>query len=640
MSAGAENTATFAIDFDTQGAKAGADGATGALEKLHKQIDEDSAALGRLQKAMKQLQGGTSVNIQAFQNLKKQIEGKKNAIATATANYTSLGGTFKKGKKPIDDNADAFKTLFERMQKGGGPIGGLAGRLSALRGLLAGGGALVVGAVAFVAALIAIAGAAAMAAAALLKYGLAAADAYRSERLQLEGLTKVRNWYGLAAGKAEDLQAAIDNVSGSSSLGREQINGFAAGLYKANMRGAALEQALAGVATATAVAGEEQGAFYRSLYLGAARSGVAINKISDDIKARFGGVAKAQMLSLTVQARKLKESFDALFRGLKIEAFLGTLKMVTDLFSQNTESGKALKQLLEIALQPLIDGFTEAGPLAKRFFQGAILAAQELTIAYYNVRLWLQKTFGDIGIKTNIDLMTVALEAGKFALIFMAVSLTIVMGLLAALAAPFVLLALKIYNFVSAVYGAGKALGEIEWRSLGTALVDGFVNGISAGIIRVTKAVKSLGKAALEALREALDSHSPSRKGLSLGVTFPQGVAVGIRKDLPLVQKASERIGAAVKFGAESRMPDGGASTPFDPGAGMTPQIAPSPAPARASGGGAPSLNLTIPITVEAGAAMTAEELEPMLRRLVDEKIEPAVRNLLESVHVSTGAAA
>jgi len=74
----AENTATFAIDFDTKGAKAGAEGAADALEKLKSQIDDDSQALARMQRAMKTLQGGTSVNIQAFKALQTQIEGKKN----------------------------------------------------------------------------------------------------------------------------------------------------------------------------------------------------------------------------------------------------------------------------------------------------------------------------------------------------------------------------------------------------------------------------------------------------------------------------------------------------------------------------------------------------------------------------------
>jgi septal ring factor EnvC (AmiA/AmiB activator) len=155
MGASADNTATFAIDLNAQGAVAGANAAADSLENLKEQIDDDSAALGNMQKALKALQGGTSVNIQAFQQLKKQIEAKKATIAQTTARYAEMGGTFRKTKKPVEDNADALKKLFENMQKGGGPIGGLAGKLQGLRALLAGGGALVVGTVALVAALVA-----------------------------------------------------------------------------------------------------------------------------------------------------------------------------------------------------------------------------------------------------------------------------------------------------------------------------------------------------------------------------------------------------------------------------------------------------------------------------------------------------
>lgn len=634
----AENTATFAIDFDTKGAKAGADGAAGALEKLQAQIKEDTEALARMQKAMRDLQGGTSVNIQAFRNLKAQIEAKKNAIAGATANYTALGGAFKKTKKPVEDNTDAFKTLFERMQKGGGPLGGLAGRLQGLRALLAGGGALVVGAVAFVAALVAIAGAAALAAGALLKYGLAAADAYRSERLQLEGLTKMPNWYGIAAGKAEDLQGAIDRVSSSVAGGREAVNGMAESLYRVGFRGAALENALLGVEKATDAAGEAGGNYAKMLFLSFGHTAAGAKKVADTIEARFGKIAAQRLLSLDVQAKKLKENFDALFKGLKIESFLQALKNITDLFSQNTASGRALKQLLEIALQPLIDGFTEAGPLAKRFFQGAILAAQELTIEYYNVRLWLQKTFGDVSILKGIDGLTLALTTGKVAAYAFAGGVALIALSLAILAAPFVLLGYQIGKFVDGVYSAGKAIKAIDWTGLGSSLIDGFVNGITNGIGRVVSAVKNVGKAALETLQHALDSHSPSRKGLALGFTYPQGAAGGIEKGVPLVRKASENLGAAIEYGAQRKAPDAS-----DTASALTPAI-PPPARAQQAAGAAPAngggmtLQLTVPVTVESGAHADADELKEMIETVVEEKIVPAVHHMFENAHVSMGA--
>ncbi len=635
MGASAENTATFAIDFQANGAVVSAGEATGALKKLGAQLDDDTAALGAMQKALRNLQGGTSVNIQAFQNLKKSIEAKKATIAQTQEKFLALGGTFKKTKPAADATGDSLKELFEHMQKGGGPLGGLASRLQGLRGLLAGGGALVVGAVAFTAALFAIAAAATIAAAALLKYGIAAADAYRSERLQLEGLTKVRNWYGIAAGKAEDLQGAIDRVSGSVSLGRDELLGLERSLYQSGLRGGALENALQGVATATDAAGESQGAFAKQLYMAYGRTAEGAKKVSEDIKARFGGVVAAKMLSLTVQTKKLKENFDALFRGLKIETFLAALKSITDLFSQNTASGRALKQLLEIALQPLIDGLSTAGPLAKRFFQGAVLGAQELTIAYYDVRLSLQRTFGDLGIRSNVDGLTFALNAGKFALFTFAAGLAIVAAGAALIAAPFFLAGYYVAKWVDTLWTAAKAIKEIDWTGLGKSLIDGFVNGITNGIGRVVDAVRKMGNAALETLRHALDSHSPSRKGFSVGFTYPQGAALGVEKGVPLVQKASIRLGAAIEKGREQAAPKPSEFTPAP--TPLTPQVS-TPAQGARPDGAASTGPIEVKVEVNIHGAKGEDVDEEMIRRVVREEIPPAFRQALESVHVSLGS--
>ena len=56
-----------------------------------------------------------------------------------------------------------------------------------------------------------------------------------------------------------------------------------------------------------------------------ATSGLQLGNDVIRFKARFGGVAKAQMLSLGVQSKKLRENFQQLFSGLKIERFLEAL---------------------------------------------------------------------------------------------------------------------------------------------------------------------------------------------------------------------------------------------------------------------------------------------------------------------------
>jgi hypothetical protein len=641
MGASADNTATFAIDLQTQGAQANADALGGSLESLGTSIDENAAQLARMQKALRDMKGGSSVNIQAFENLKKQIDAKKASIGQMQAKYVELGGTFKRTKKPIDDNAAGLKELLERMQKGGGPIGGLAGRLQGLRGLLAGGGVLVVGAVAFAGALMAIAAAATVAYAALLRYGIAAADAYRAERLQLEGLTKIRNWYGIAAGKATDLQAAIDRVSGSVASGREEVNGMAVSLYRAGFRGGALENALQGVATATAAAGQEQGALAQQMFIAYGRTAAGAKKVADDIKARFGGVAAAQMLSLGTQTKKLRENFQALFTGLKIEGFLKALKNMTDLFSQNTASGRALKQILELALQPFINGLETIGPIAKRFYQGVILGAQEVTIAYYNVRLALKEAFGGRDVTKNVDWLTFALNAGKIAAFSFAVGLGLVAIGVALLVSPFILAGVAGYKFAEKVHGVYNVLKTIDWGTLGSALIDGFVGGITGNIIKVIGAVKNVGKVALETLRHALDSHSPSRKGLNLGRTYPQGVGVGIEKDLPYVRKAAAKVGIVVDKAANDTAPDAPRS-PFG-GDGKPPAFGPglsASTPASPPASSMPPVEINIRVVVEGGKNADNDELEAMLRRLIEQQVSPAVQQALQGIAISIGAKA
>ncbi len=637
MAAAADNTATFAVDLNAQGAKAGAESAAGSLEKLRDQIDEDTAALANMQKALKNLQGGTSVNIQAFQQLKKTIEAKKATIAQTQERFLQLGGTFRKGKKPVDDNADALKTLFERMQKGGGPIGGLAGQLSSLRGLLASGGALVVGAVAFVAVLAAVAGAALYAAAALVKYGIAAADAYRSERLQLEGLTKVRNWYGIAAGSAGDLQSAIDRVSDSSALGRDQIVGLGEGLYKAGLRGAAWEDALDGLTIAQSAAGAGQAAMYQSMIAGAGRSSAAVKRVTDDIRARFGGVAKAQMLSLTVQSKKLKESFDGLFRGLKLDGFLTALKSITDLFSQNTASGRALKQILEVVMQPLIDGFAVVAPFAEAFFLGMVIGAQKLVIAYYDVRLALKGAFGNTDLFKNIDSLTFALNLGKYAAYAMAAGVALLGAAFVVAIAPLAIISglffgvgFALASVVDKVFGAAKSIASINWLGLGASLVDGLVGGIMAGVGKVVGAVKNLANAAKNALKSALDSHSPSRVGIAIGKTLPQGGAIGIEADTPLVARAARKMASAAEDGAAPSMNALPRSSALSGGGAGG---------AVASAGGttiAPIVNVNV--TIAGGGRDGSDELEPMIRRVVGEEMPGAIRNAFTGVALTMGA--
>lgn len=670
--AGEEATAVFGFDIDPSGAQEGADAAASSVENLQQQLDEGTAALAEMNKAMRLLKGGASTDIEAFKALRDAIAAKKTTLSQTTAELLNQGkaqdvlrnkskegaalakkheaeqkerdkvakahlDAYKKGEaekkkataeaaKQQKASADALKQQHEAMSKSigqlGGPLQGLLGQFQGLKSLVAG-GAIAAGTLAIVAAFLALAAGVAVAIAALTKYAIVAADVRRSEMLQLEALTKTRNWYGIAAGKATDLQHAIDSVSDSVSLGRDHVNGMATSLYQMGLRGENLKQALAGVEMATDAAGEAQGAFYKGMIMSAARSGVALKRVTDDIKARFGEIAARKAMGLEVQLGKLKQNFDALFRDVKIEGFLKALQSVTSLLSQTSVEGRALKQLLTIVLNPFIGSLEHGAPIAKKFFQGMILQGQELMMALLILAITFKKAFSGEVLK-GIDKAQVALTLGKWAAFGLAsaiLAVGIAFGVVALVAvAAFSLMMAPILVVVAAIVGAtmavqrlvgafakvGEKLRGLNWADIGVGLVKGLVFGISNSTKYVVDAVIKLGTDAKDALKKVWDSHSPSRLFFKIGGTAPEGAEGGILAGIPGVKAASEELGEAATLGYNK--PEGGASPAL-------PRVVPDAVqrPAASSGGVSNVIHVTIKADTEAGGRAAAKGFEEQL---------------------------
>ena len=658
----ADEVATFGFDIDASGAQQGADAAASAVEGLQGAIDEGTAALSEMNKAMRLLKGGSSTDVQAFRELRDAIAAQKTSLSQLTAEQLKHGSArdvlrnkhrdaLAQGKaeqvalkdrekaerlrldaakkaenerKKLDGErekaqrqstaalAQQQKAMADSINTLGGPLGGILGQFKSLQSLL-GAGAMAGAAFMLVAAFAALTAGLVIATAAFVKFGIAAANARRDESLNLEGLTKARNWYGIAAGKATDLQGAIDKVSGSVHLNRGEIAGMTEGLYKANLRGEALKQGLEAVALATAAGGAAQGAFYQNMVVSAARSGVQVQRILDDARARYGELAARKMLSFDVQIAKARENLDGLFRNVKIEGFLKALNMVTSLFSQSTAEGRALQQLVTIVLNPLIGGLEKGGPMARRFFQGMILGAQDLIITVLTLAVLFKKTFRGIGIP-DADAMTMALKLGEFAFHAFAIAALAAGGAVAlamAIAmAPLIILGAVLFGIgyafaalVDAAIEAVKKLLAMGWEGVGKTVVDGIANGILGGIPMVIASVVKLGLSAKDALKKVWDSHSPSRAFEREGITTGSGSALGIRKSIPQVEQAADELGNAAtisfaKAGSDSPPP----AFPRQGGEGKPP-----PAAGASS---APSLviqNLTVHADTEEGGRAAAK---------------------------------
>jgi hypothetical protein len=546
--ASSDETASFTLKLQDD-VSAPADDVAAALQDLRSKIEEDTKALRGMQGAMARLRGAANPSKDAIKNLRAQIAAQKQAIGDAEAKFASLGGSYKAVKKKVEETAeevpsltDQFKELLKTSQGLPGPLGGVAARLGPLKGLMAAGAPLAfaaaIGVVA--AAAVALVGAVAAATAALLRYGIAQADVRRNELLHLEGLVRIRTWYGLAAGSATELQSAIDRISDSAAIGRGEVSQYAERLYRAGLRGDALSEALEGMSIVAATQGDGMAQRFAGMAAGMARAGGSVRALTDDIRARLGPIAERQAMSLGRQWEQLRERASKIFEGLQIEGLLRALRQATSLFSQNTASGRALKQLVETLFQPLIDQIASSGPTVRRFFQGMILGAQRLTIMFLRARNAIGRAIGGRDVIGAIDTQSAALNAGAMVVNAFAAAVVTAGVVLAGLAAPF-----------AAAFAAGAAFARMmqelqqrvsdllsAGRTIASSLISGLVKGFDDGRARVITQIRSLASSATTALRDALQIRSPSRVFARLGVQIPRGLAAGVESGAATAENA------------------------------------------------------------------------------------------------------
>lgn len=614
----ADQTANFAIrlEDDVSGA---ADSAAKALQKLDQQIAADTKQLAAMQKAMKNLQGGSSVNIEQFRKLKTAIDAKKNTIAQAQASYISLGGAFKSTASSGKALESRLAAIVGRAGEMPGPIGGTVSALTKLKSLLVP-PTIALGIAAISAALLAIVVASAAAARSLYNYGVAQADARRSERLRLEGLTKMRFFYARAPGDAKQMQDALDRVAAKVPASREALSKYNDQLYKMGVRGPQLEKALEGVGIKLSTQGEAAAGAFAGFAGGAAITGRSVDKLVDKVKNRLGGIAQRQMSSLTVQALKQKEAMDSLFSGLDMESYLSAWKEVGDLLGQATASGRALKGLTTQLLQPLVGASASTAPIVKRFFQGLIIAALQTTIAILRVRKWWRETFGSSEAKKSVDdtrnwvvilgkgafvVLIASLGAASVAVVGLSIKLTawlvpalvkatiavfrfgltgiggaikglaslalgfFRLGLSALMAAPKLWAATApLLPFIAAALGVGAAIFMLIrlWDQLSNSFKQiewaqmgkDILQGIINGLTNPSALFDSLKRLATDGIhvfKEALGISSPSKEFMKLGVAIPEGIAAGVEKGKPEADKATADLTTPQLAGSKLNAP-------------------------------------------------------------------------------------
>lgn len=562
-------TATFALELDGTQAAHGAKSAADALQTMRDQLAGGIDELRGMNAALRNLKGSAGTSGDAIQQLKARIAAQKATIAENQQAIIKLGGGFKQVKAPAQGATGALGGFLARARDARGPLGSLTGAIGELSTLTRG-AVIAAGIIGITAALVALGAAAVATAGSLALYALRQADARRSELLQLEGLTKIRSYlfglgggYARAADSAEFLQGTIDKISGGVAIGRERVAQYASQLYKMGLRAGNLQDALEGVAITAATQGEGQASIFASWAAGAAMTGQSVKALANDVKARLGGIAKAQLLSLDVQARKLHENISMLFSGLKIDKILGSVATLTELFSQSTASGRALKSIVSAVGNSMAGMFDGPALLAKRFFQGMIIGALHLTIGFLKVRNALRDAFGNSTFLRGMTLQKIAVGAGMVAAFGLAAALGAVALALGAIAVGVtVLLAFKAATLaagaalflltspiglaISAVaalgYAAYKIFSADNWAQAAKNLVLGLVNGIKNGVGAFVGAIKDLAAKGMTAFKNAFGIHSPSSVMDRYATQIVAGNVRGVRRETPRATFAMQHL--------------------------------------------------------------------------------------------------
>lgn len=524
-----------------------------ALSDLRDAIKADKSEMAELQRQMRELKKGTGADLKdAMASLKKQIDQKKQSIAMAKEQYKALADH----TQTLKARSGALKSVFGELGKLTNrlppPLRDAALKMSELSSKMGGARMVMAG---LAAGFVALAAAAAFAAKNLLEATVASQNARRNELLHLEALTKQRNMWGLAAGKASDMQAAIDKVSAGVSISRERVAGFATQLYQSGLRSDNLTAALEGTAIKASALGDSAGSAFAGFAADVAITGGSVKRLSEDIKNRFGGVVQKQMKSLEVSQLKMKEGFDSLFTGLNIESFLTALTEIRNMFSQSTASGRALKQIMEIVLRPLLGSATDGLVVMRRFFKQMIIGALQITVAFLTVRNWFYRTFGGEQVNTFKRLFG-TIQWGRTVVYMLAAAAAVMAASFAAATWPVLLAGAAVWGIVTIVQQLYDLWNEIDWTDLGRSILNGITDGITAGWDWVVNQMKELGKDAQFAFKTVLGISSPSKVFAALGEQIPAGVSAGIKQGSPTAQKAAaETVNPKLGAGALAAAP-------------------------------------------------------------------------------------
>jgi hypothetical protein len=281
---------------------------------------------------------------------------------------------------------------------------------------------------------------------------------------------------------------------------------------------------------------------------------------------------KRAMERLGKATDRTKDNLAALFKDVRVDAFVDAFEDVVSIFDEGTNEAKALKLLVETVLNPLFDSAKVIGPFVKEMFRGMIFAVLQAAIVVVTLRNEILRAIPPEAramiqeLVDQIDMLKVAFWTGVVAITVITLSLaalTVVVGILAILiglvlltavlivAAPFIALAVVVAAVIAILYVLYEAitagidyLGELASAGYeaGAAMVDGLIEGIESGASEFVAAVVKMATDAVSAIEAALKIGSPSKVFASIGMDVAAGAEEGVDEGAPGVASSVESL--------------------------------------------------------------------------------------------------
>jgi phage-related protein len=91
-------------------------------------------------------------------------------------------------------------------------------------------------------------------------------------------------------------------------------------------------------------------------------------------------------------------------------------------------------------------------------------------------------------------------------------------------------------------HNAVTAFKSIDWLSLGANIISGIVNGLWNGVGRIVDAARDVAERALDAAKNFLGINSPSKAFMEVGEDSSEGQAIGMINNADMVEEASKEV--------------------------------------------------------------------------------------------------